>query len=215
MKFNKIKIVAPFAHFGVPLSSKIRTTHISPPPSTVIGILKVLFGEDIDNFKFGYTFKYDTKFKDLITKYKIEIKELKKKIPFYKLTTDACEKEYLWDSELTIYTDLNTLNLNNMDHILTLGQSDCIAKLQLPIKEINLEDIKGNIYNQYTDINLGTGQIRPTTVYTKFNQNTQNYDSRILHLRFNTEVLYNKFYDKEIQSNIYMWEKKGDYIYVC
>ncbi|MFA7689132.1 MAG: CRISPR-associated protein Cas5 [Bacilli bacterium] len=215
MKFNKIKIIAPFAHFGVPLTSKKRNTYISPPPSTVLGILKVLFGETIDNFKFGYTFKYESQLEDLITKYKIDIKELKKKIPFYNLTTDACIKEYLWNCELIIYTNLNTSCLNNMNHILTLGQADCIAKLKLPIEEIELINKEGKIYNQYTDISIGTGQIKPITIFTQFNTETQSYDSKISHLRFNTEVPYNKFYNEETQENIYVWSKKGDGINVC
>ena len=62
MRVNKLEITSMTAHFGEPLGCDDRRTKDIPPPSTVIGILKVLFGEDIDDFIFGYTFASQAKF---------------------------------------------------------------------------------------------------------------------------------------------------------
>jgi len=208
MKLQKIKIIAPIAHFGIPYTSKNRMTHRCPPPSTVIGILRNIYGFNINNFKLGYTFKYDTLFEDLVKKYKVDIKNQKPK----NMTTDACSKEYLFDTELIIYTDIK-LPIN-MFRTLTLGQADSLAKIEMPIQEIELVNKQGIGYGQYTPINIGTGHIIPMlTAYTKYNSKLGSYDSRIISLRFNNEFNYDKNFDEDDNQNIFIWSIKGDYIY--
>jgi len=203
-------ITSKTAHFKLPYSSKYQKTYNSPPISTVIGMLKVLFGEDIDNFIFGYTFRFDTKFEDAMNIEKININDIGyigDSSLRYKRVTDSGIREYLYDCVLTIYTDID-LPIK-MDYCLTMGRSNNLARVHFPFAEVNLKQEEGKGYNQYTTVNIGTGKISPIAYYSKYNDITQSFDTSIKHLRFNEVFDYDKNYDEETEENIFLWEMKG------
>ena len=61
MKGTKITIVSTMAHFKNSRSGVLQQTYKIPPVSTVVGILKNIYGENIENFIFGYNFGYPIK----------------------------------------------------------------------------------------------------------------------------------------------------------
>lgn len=203
MRVKKIRITSQTAHFGEFLGCDDRRTNDIPPPSTVIGILRVLFGEYIDNFAFGYTFTSQAKFKDDITLYKHSNQGFalnKNK----EMTTNCNFREYLFENELTIYTDIEEGLL--MSYALCLGKSGNIARVHLPIKEVDLISKDGKGFNQFTPIKIGQGAINPTTMVTNFNDKLCAYDQQTKHLRKNTTFNYNKNHDTESNQNIFLWK---------
>lgn len=210
MKLNKIIITAPTAHFGVPLTSKIRRTYQCPPPSTVIGLLTNIFGEVPDEFILGYTFSYQSEFSDTVKKYKHNNK--KRTMHITKMVTDACVQECLSDTVLTVYTSIN--QPINMIRTITMGQANNLAKIELPIKEVTLDNRKGVGYNQFTPLNVGLGDIMPMiTVYTEFDTRLNSYNTRTKPLRFNQQFEYDKNHDIENNQNVFLWEVRNGDIY--
>ena len=206
MKINKIIIKGDFAHFKIPAKSKIQQTFVIPPVSTVVGILQNLYGKDIDDFKVGYTIKYDNKHKDLMTIYK-EFNLLEKRATDKeRFITDTCIVEYLYNVELTIYTDID--REIELEDVLVLGKANCLATIS-SIEEIELIEKEGYGYNQYTHKDIGDGQIRRINTLTKFNENKDMYDIQSAIVRENIEFEYNKNYDKDLEQNIYLWDWKG------
>lgn len=207
MKINRIIIKGDFAHFKIPARAKIQQTYNIPPISTVVGILQNIYGADIDDFKVGYTIKYNKKHKDLMTIYKefnlVEKSPKDKK----RFMTDTCIVEYLYDVELVIYTDIkNDIELKD---VLVLGKANCLASIS-SIEEIELIEKEGYGYNQYTNKNIGDGQIRRINTLTKFNELTDMYDIQSEIVRENIEFEYDKNYDNDFEQNIYLWNwKKG------
>ena len=114
--------------------------------------------------------------------------------------------EYLYRVELTIYTDIS--KDVSMKDVLVLGKSNCLATLY-EIKEIELSDEDGFGYNQYTQREIGDGQIRRINTLTKFNEHKDMYDIKSEIVRENLEFEYDKNYDKELEQNIYLWKWKG------
>lgn len=207
MEINKLKITAPIAHFKVPYASKLQITYDVPPLSTVIGMLKVIFGDDIDDFKFGYLFESEGKFKDAITLHKFNKKNKNKKI------TDCGVREYLDNCRLLIYTDLD--KPIEMNHILTMGRSNCLARLHFPIEKVQLTNKEGKGYNQYTPVDIGTGVIKPISILNRYNPAVGSFDTTVKHLRFNKEFKYDKHYDIEENQNVILWHFKGGGVSVC
>lgn len=208
MNLKKLIITSQTAHFGEFLGCDNRRTNDLPPPSTVIGILRVLFGEDIDNFIFGYTFTSETKFLDDITLYKHSNEGFtlnKNK----EIATNCNSREYLYNNRLIIYTDIQ--DKLSMNYSLCLGKSGSIARLHLPIQNVNLITRDGQGFNQFTPTRIGNGVINPTTMVTKFNEKLGVYDQQIKHLRRNTTFNYNKNYDESELQNIFLWKiRNGD-----
>ena len=206
MLLNRLKITAPIAHFKVPYSSKYQNTYSIPPLSTVVGMLKVIYGEEINDFIFGYIFEYETDFVDGYTLHKVN-KDIKQNKKGY--TSDYCFKKYLHDCTLTIYTNIS--KEISMEHSFTMGKSNCLARLHFPIEEVSLVDKTGKGYNQFTPIEVGTGEIMPVTVNTKFNHRLDSFDTRIKHLRLNKEFDFDKYHDEEKKQNVFLWSyKDGD-----
>ena len=203
MNIKKIKIESVTGHFGQVLGYDDRFTYEMPPPSTVIGILRVLFGDDIDNFKFGYLFESETKFIDdiLIHKRKHDGNRFKKGINF---VSDVRSMECLYNCGLIIYTDINRELVVN--YILSMGRSNNPAKLVFPIKEIELIDKDGFGFNQYTPEDIGRGRIFFVNMLSRFNSAYDSYDNQIAHLRFNEKFKYNKTFDPEEKQNIFIWQ---------
>lgn len=205
MKINRITIKGDFAHFKIPARAKIQQTYDIPPISTVVGILQNIFGADIDNFKLGYTIKYKNKHKDLMTIYKELNLSEKRPTDKKRFISDTCIVEYLYNVELVIYTDIN--KEIELKDTLVLGKANCLATIS-SIEEVELIDKEGFGYNQYTQKDIGDGQIRRINTLTKYNNLTDMYDIKSSLVRENTEFEYNKNYDKDIEQNIYIWNWK-------
>lgn len=212
MKLTRIPIESDLARFHIPYSFKNQRTFNIPPPSTIVGILKILYNEDIDNFVFGYIIEHKGIFKDLTKTYKVKaekIKEEKIKTIKYAKTkidkSDVCCVEYLIEPKLYIYTNIKEeLKINKP---LNLGKTDCLARVLLNQKEeINLINKEGQGYNQWTDLNTGYGQIKRITTETTFNIETDCYEQNYKLLRENEAFDYDKFYDEELEQNIFLWK---------
>lgn len=203
MRLNRLRISAPFAHFKIPYSSKFQDTYPVPPLSTVIGMLKVIYGEDINHFTFGYTFESEVDFIDGYTLHKLN-KDVKKNQKGY--INDYCMKKYLHRCCLTVYTDIPQKIC--MNHALTMGKSNCLANLHFPVEEVDLTDKPGKGYNQFTPVTVGTGEILPVTVMTKFNHQLGSFDTNIKHLRLNKEFDAETYHDEERNQNVFLWSYK-------
>nr|WP_038811155.1 CRISPR-associated protein Cas5 [Clostridioides difficile] len=212
MILNKIEIIGDMAHFKIPMHSKIQRTYEIPPISTVVGILKNIYGEDIDDFILGYVIYHNGTFKDLQTIYKEINPNVKTLTDNDRFQTDVCPIEYLINPKLIIYTNIDK-NIE-FNEPLCLGKTNCLAKvLSLSEIEVNLIDKKAIGYNQYTDINIGDGMIKRINTLTEYNEKKGYYDIYSSMVRENDEFEYGKYYDEDEQQNIFLWNwKKGGVI---
>lgn len=212
MILNKIEIIGDMAHFKIPMHSKIQRTYEIPPISTVVGILKNIYGEEIDDFILGYVIYHDGTFKDLQTIYKEINPNVKILTDSDRFQTDVCPIEYLINPKLIIYTNIDK-NIE-FNEPLCLGKTNCLAKvLSLSEIEVNLIDKKAIGYNQYTDINIGDGMIKRINTLTEYNEKKGYYDIYSSMVRENDEFEYGKYYDEDEQQNIFLWKwKKGGVI---
>ncbi len=212
MILNKIEIIGDIAHFKIPMHSKIQRTYEIPPISTIVGILKNIYGEEIDDFTLGYVIYHNGTFKDLQTIYKEINPNVKTLTDSDRFQTDVCPIEYLINPKLIIYTDINK-NIE-FNEPLCLGKTNCLAKvLSLSEIKVNLIDKEAVGYNQYTDINIGDGMIKRINTLTKYNEKKGYYDIYSSMVRENNEFEYNKYYDEDEKQNIFLWNwKKGGVI---
>lgn len=211
---NRLTITSKTAHFKVPYTSKYQKTYDIPPISTVIGMLKVIFGEEIDDFIFGYTFEYESKFNDAMLIYKVNLKEMPTVGELEKRkdqVTDSIIRDYLYNCVLKIYTDLD-LPIE-MNYCLTMGRANNLARLHLPFEKVELIDAIGLGYNQLTPVNIGIGIVSPITYYSNYDKRTQSFQTKTKHLRYNKEFNYNKNFDEEEGQNIFLWRYKDGEIY--
>ena len=175
MILNKIEIIGDIAHFKIPMHSKIQRTYEIPPISTIVGILKNIYGEEIDDFTLGYVIYHNGTFKDLQTIYKEINPNVKTLTDSDRFQTDVCPIEYLINPKLIIYTDINK-NIE-FNEPLCLGKTNCLAKvLSLSEIKVNLIDKEAVGYNQYTDINIGDGMIKRINTLTEYNEKKGYYD---------------------------------------
>ncbi|EQK01979.1 TPA: CRISPR-associated protein Cas5 [Clostridioides difficile] len=212
MILNKIEIIGDIAHFKIPMHSKIQRTYEIPPISTIVGILKNIYGEEIDDFTLGYVIYHNGTFKDLQTIYKEINPNVKTLTDSDRFQTDVCPIEYLINPKLIIYTDINKdIEFNEP---LCLGKTNCLAKvLSLSEIKVNLIDKEAVGYNQYTDINIGDGMIKRINTLTEYNEKKGYYDIYSSMVRENNEFEYNKYYDEDEKQNIFLWNwKKGGVI---
>lgn len=212
MILNKIEIIGDIAHFKIPMHSKIQRTYEIPPISTIVGILKNIYGEEIDDFTLGYVIYHNGTFKDLQTIYKEINPNVKTLTDSDRFQTDVCPIEYLINPKLIIYTDINK-NIE-FNEPLCLGKTNCLAKvLSLSEIKVNLIDKEAIGYNQYTDINIGDGMIKRINTLTEYNEKKGYYDIYSSMVRENNEFEYNKYYDEDEKQNIFLWNwKKGGVI---
>ncbi|EGT3784187.1 TPA: CRISPR-associated protein Cas5 [Clostridioides difficile] len=212
MILNKIEIIGDIAHFKIPMHSKIQRTYKIPPISTIVGILKNIYGEEIDDFTLGYVIYHNGTFKDLQTIYKEINPNVKTLTDSDRFQTDVCPIEYLINPKLIIYTDINK-NIE-FNEPLCLGKTNCLAKvLSLSEIKVNLIDKEAVGYNQYTDINIGDGMIKRINTLTEYNEKKGYYDIYSSMVRENNEFEYNKYYDEDEKQNIFLWNwKKGGVI---
>lgn len=205
MILNKIEIIGDIAHFKIPMHSKIQRTYEIPPISTIVGILKNIYGEEIDDFTLGYVIYHNGTFKDLQTIYKEINPNVKTLTDSDRFQTDVCPIEYLINPKLIIYTDINK-NIE-FNEPLCLGKTNCLAKvLSLSEIKVNLIDKEAVGYNQYTDINIGDGMIKRINTLTEYNEKKGYYDIYSSMVRENNEFEYNKYYDEDEKQEYFLME---------
>lgn len=202
MKLNKVVLTAPSGHFGQTLGRDNRYTHDTPPPSTIVGILRVLYGEDIDNFVFGYMFQSEGKYLDDTTIYK-HTTEGSNKVKG-EIVTDCKVVEYHTGCRLVIYTDISSEL--SVKYPICMGKSGNPARIHLPIESIELAEFNYKGFNQYTPKNIGRGVINPTNLVTKYDPTMEVYEQQVAHLRFNREFNYDKNYDATEKQNVFLWK---------
>ncbi len=204
MKLQKICITSSSGHFGEVLGRDNRNTINLPPPSTIIGMLKVIYDNDIDDFVFGYLFSSLGKYKDDTTLYKATNKGYLRKKGI--ITTDCKYVEYHTDCKLIIYTNIGKdIKIN---YPICMGKSGNLARVHLPIKDIVLIEKEGQGFNQFTPKNIGKGVIKPTNLVTKYNPILDAYDHQVAHLRLNKIFDYGRNYDIEEEQSIFLWHCK-------
>lgn len=210
---KKITITSKQAHFKIPYATKYQKTYRIPPVSTIIGILKVIFDENIDDFVFGYTFSYDSIYEDTMMVYKTNIKGIKENSFTSKnnSVTDVVIRQYLYDCILNIYTNID--KPIKMNYCLNMGRANCLARVHFPFNEVKLIDRLGTGYNQYTPISIGKGIIKPITYFSEYDKKTQSFNTKTKNLRLNKEFEYDKNFDTEEEQNIFLWHFRGGEIY--
>lgn len=209
VNYRKIVIEGNLAHFKVPYKSKIQKTYPIPPISTVIGILENIFGEGIDNFKFGFTFQSNTRpFTDIQKVYKQTTLGNSKQVVQGNIAFDICHIEYLINPKLCIYTDINRNVV--LEETLNLGKTDCLANIK--ISQANLTAKKGKGYNQWTPIDVGSGKVLRIATKTTYNTRKGIYDIETKVVRLNKTFNSDKNYDEE-EGNIFMWKYEGGNVY--
>lgn len=212
MLLNKITIIGELAHFKIPYAGKQQRTYRIPPPSTVIGILKNLYGTHINNFIFGYTFTADDNlFKDIQKIYKeINLNVISESGRYngQKWNSDVCEIQYLCNPVLTIYTDINDELI--VEECLNLGKTDCLATIK-QVDKVELVDIEGEGFYQWTTLDVGDGIIERVSMETVYNGQKGIYDVYSAPLRFNKSFKLAKHHDKDQGQSVFLWhhEKEG------
>lgn len=199
---NKLIITGNEAHFKIPMRSKIQNTYKIPPISTVIGILKNIYGQDINNFKVGYFIEYEDINKEINTIYK-EININADKKPKGRFTADTIYVENLVNPRLVIYHNIKSdIEFNQP---LCLGKANYLANIKF--EEVDLIDKVGFGYNQYTPKNIGQGMLMRINTITKYNELKGYYEYKTTLVRENlTEFELDSNYDETEDINIYMWE---------
>ena len=205
MKGNKIIITSDMAHFKNSRSAVLQQTYKIPPISTVIGILKNVYGENIKDFIFGYNFKYDFSQYEISTLYKevnIKVKNTMKD----RFITNPCSIEYLINPKLEIIVCGLEADYK-LDTVLNLGKTNCLAKIKIEEVEV----IEDNIYqdNVLTCVNDGTGRIERQNIETIYNEDKGCFDYYTKLIRINDEYKCNYCYE---DNGIYLWKynKVGD-----
>lgn len=199
MNYTKLILTGEFAHFKIPYSSKHQRTYAIPPISTVIGMLKNIFGENISDFNFGFIFKSGTAFTDVQTTYK-------QSSPNKKMSTDICYVEYLTDPVLIIYTSLScTPGTLLLSAPLNFGKTNCLAYLKITSEELKVSN--GSGINQWTPTNIGSGRIFRIAVETNYNRQKGFYDIRTDLFRLNTR--FDSMSCNSSNGIIQMWHYKG------
>ena len=200
MECTKLTITSYMAHFKNSINGKNQNTFLSPPISTIVGILKNIYGDSVKDFIFGYTCEYKEKFKDVIIIYK----EISKSVPKSKrFQSDICFIEYLVNPIITIYTDIVEEPII-ISEILNLGKTNCLAKCNFEKAEILNEVNIG--FNQWCPINIGDGIIYRINKETQYNKLKGFYDYYSDTFRFN-----NKFESQYLVDGqgVQMWKYEG------
>lgn len=199
MKFDENILTAPLAHFKSGINGKNQNTFRVAPVSTIVGLIKNIYGEDAEDFIFGYTTKYRTIFKDITTIYKESNKKDKKGI------SDICKIEYLVDPEITIYTNINKeIKLNE---VLNLGKTNCLAKCVTRKSNIILQSGIG--HNQWTSADIGQGVITRINLETIYNEKKGYYDYITKLCRSNKQFTA-KYLIEDKQEGLFLWKYKKE-----
>ena len=199
MLLNKIIITSDTCQCKKPYNAQVQKNYPVLPISSVIGIIKVLFGNDVDNFKFGYKHIYENSYKEIFALNKHN-RTIGKKV-----ISEPCYRDIYNNNTLILYTDIS-LDKLSVNHCLTMGRANNLATIKFPIEEIDLIKREGIARNQYSPIYMGNGIVQNMSVVNKFNKILNLFDLKPIKLRFNEELKYNNFFDRELNENIIMWK---------
>ena len=205
---KKLIITATEAHFKIPMRSKFQNTYKIPPISTVVGILKNIYGQDIDDFEVGYFIEFDSINKEVNTIYK-EINPNEKTLTCSeRFRSDAIYVENLVNPRLVIYHNINSDI--EFKQPLCLGKANYLANIKFD--KVKLINKCGLAYNQYTPTNIGSGMITRINTITEYNDIKGYYEYKTTLVRENlTEFELDSNYDETENINIYMWKwRNGD-----
>lgn len=200
MKGKLIKIVADMAHFKNSRSAVLQQTYKIPPISTVVGIIKNIYGENIQDFIFGYNFSYDFSQYEVSTIYKELNLEVKTDTDKERFNVYPAQIEYLINPKLEIIV-VGLEEKYTMNTALNLGKTNCLAKLKIEDIEIKNDNIIQ--YNVLTDFKDGDGKIQRQNIETIYNQQKGYFDYYTKLIRINDE--YNCKYSYEEQG-VYLWK---------
>lgn len=210
MRFYKIRISGEMAHFKNGINGKNQNTFKVPPISTIVGIIKNLWGTEIKDFVFGYTCQYSKIFKDVTNIYKevnLDVSSAKSD----RFQKDIVFIEYLVDPVITIYITLNPNDIK-LHEILNLGKMNCLAKYNVSKEKIDIVKRECIGFNQWTPISLGDGKIRRINKETVYNNYKGYYDYYTDLFRINNEFIapytvINSTLDTS--EGILLWHYKG------
>lgn len=202
MELKKITCVSNLAHFKIPITSKVQRTYNIPHISTVSGIIKNIYGEDINNFILGYRMEHKGIHKEIARVYKDVNTRVKSRTCSERFQTDIITIEYLIKPKLTIYTNLSRkFQLND---VLNLGKTDCLATMVT--EDVKLTKNYGKGFNQYTSLNTGEGMIRRINTQTKYNVEKGYYEYKGALVRENREFEYEGYFDEDVEQSIFLWK---------
>lgn len=114
---------------------------------------------------------------------------------------DVTIRRYLSNATLTLYT--NTESDLECKYTLGLGKKECIAHIE-DIKDIQLIDKEGFLYNQFVPLNIGRGLPENVCLLTWTNREKERYEHKHRKLRHIKQCKYNKNYDEELEQNIFL-----------
>lgn len=207
MKFKKLIITGTEAHFKIPMRSKFQNTYKIPPISTVVGMLKNIYGKDINNFKVGYFIEYDGIGKEVVSVIKeISLDNGNEKRDRFKI--DIMYVENLYNVRLVVYHNLDSKI--EFKEPLCLGKANYLANVKFD--EVELFDKSGYGINQYTPTSIGDGRIIRVNTVTEYNEIKGYYEYTNRLVRENLdEFELDKNYDETENMNIYMWDWREGY----
>lgn len=206
MKGIKFTIVGDMAHFKNNRSAILQRTYKIPPISTVVGILKNIYGEDIEDFIFGYNFSYSNSQYEISTLYKEFNLNVKTDTDKERFITSPCQIEYLINPKLEVIV-IGLKENYIMNTVLNLGKTNCLAKLKYEQIEITNENLMK--YNILTDFKDGDGVIERQNIETQYNEKKGCFDYYTKLIRINNEYECQYSYDER---GLYLWKynKVGD-----
>lgn len=206
MKGIKFTIVGDMAHFKNNRSAILQQTYKIPPISTVVGILKNIYGEDIEDFIFGYNFSYSNSQYEISTLYKEFNLNVKTDTDKERFITSPCQMEYLINPKLEVIV-IGLKENYIMSTVLNLGKTNCLAKLKYEQIEIMNENLMK--YNILTDFKDGDGVIERQNIETQYNEKKGCFDYYTKLIRINNEYECQYSYDER---GLYLWKynKVGD-----
>lgn len=200
MKGKLITIVADMAHFKNSRSAVLQQTYKIPPISTVVGILKNIYGEDIENFIFGYNFSYDFSQYEVSTIYKELNLKVKTDTDKERFNVYPAQIEYLINPKLEIIA-IGLQQKYIMNTVLNLGKTNCLAKLK--IEDIEMENNNTIQYNVLTDFQDGDEKIERQNIETVYNEQKGYFDYYTKLVRINDKYECNYLYDEQ---GVYLWK---------
>lgn len=206
---KKLIITGTEAHFKIPMRSKFQNTYKIPPISTIVGMLKNIYGEDINDFQIGYFIEYEGINKEINTIYKEFNIRKESATSKERFKSDTIYVENLYNVRLVIYHNIEKeIKFNNP---LCLGKANYLANVIF--KDVEFNDKQGYGAMQYTPKNVGQGMLTRINTITKYNESKGYYEYKTELVRENlNEFELDGNYDEEENMNIYMWHWRGGYV---
>lgn len=205
MEVNKLILTSTMAHYKNSMNGKNQNTYTIPPLSSIIGTLKNIYGDNINNFIFGYTVDYTRLEKQIETIYKEVNTNVKTLTCSERFTSDICNIEYMINPIITIYHNINSeVRINNT---LNLGKTNCLAKCTF--EKSNIIQFQSMGYNQWCPKNVGQGIIQRINKETIYNTKKGVYDYYTELFRRNTEFTA-EYTIEDTQEGIQLWNYHGE-----